>query len=35
MSDIYGMMPYERDVFVDFILEDIEKQLEENAKHNR
>lgn len=29
MEDIYKMMPYERDIFIDFTIEDINKKLEE------
>lgn len=34
MSDLYDMMPYERDVFVDLIVEDIDKKIKEAQKNN-
>lgn len=33
MSDLYDMMPYERDVFVDLIVEDIDKKIKEAQKN--
>lgn len=29
IQELYDMMPYERDIFIDLIVEDIEKNMEE------
>lgn len=34
MSDLYDMMPYERDVFVDLIVDDIDKKIKESQQNN-
>lgn len=33
MSDLYDMMPYERDVFVDLIIDDIDKKVKESQQN--
>lgn len=32
MTDLYDMMPYERDIFVDLIVDDINKKIQDKQK---